>query len=129
MARPKDLRKLTVDEHREIAMHLHAADHHLYKALNLMIDNRWLLVPKEIVDSIEEVRDRLGAGSSTSRRSHGDVVHRCANVLIAERPHSDSDVYYAYADCTGTLAMDLPGKPSDVQPKKLKIVKPRKPAR
>src|ERR1039457_7050527 len=43
MARPKDLRKLTVEEHRQIAMHLHAADHHLMKAMDLMSEKSWLL--------------------------------------------------------------------------------------
>jgi hypothetical protein len=115
--RPTDLRKLTIEEHRQIAMHLHAADHHLMKVINLMSDNPWLLVPTKIVYDIEEVRDRLGAASSPSRHTQGDIVHRCAEVFMAERPDSD-DVYYSnYADCAGTLAMDSPDKPSDLQPK------------
>jgi hypothetical protein len=108
----KQTMKLTTEQHAEIAKHLHAADHHLMRVLNIMCPGTGSAnVPIEIVDDIEEVREALGAATSASRQSIGSILDRCENVLFSEWPDSTFDVYHgSYGDCV-TLALEQPYRP------------------
>jgi hypothetical protein len=98
--------KLTVEEHAEIAKHLHAADHHLLDALHIMCNyNGTKNVPGDIISEIEKVRDEIGAASSASRHAKGDIVHQCQDVLFNDWPGSTLDTYYgSYAECETSSA-------------------------
>ncbi|MCU1339656.1 MAG: hypothetical protein JWO19_5237 [Bryobacterales bacterium] len=102
--------KLTIEQHREIAQHLHFADSHLYAALRLMCPGDGTTnVPLEIVTEIERLRDDMGAASSPSRHSAGDILHQCQAVLFSEHPGQTFEVYYTYQECG---AVDKGRKPS-----------------
>ena len=104
--------KLTTEQHAEIAKHLHAADHHLMKVLNIMCPGTGTAnVPIDIVKDIEELRDRLGGATSPSRQSIGSILERCQNVLFSEWPRSTADIYHgSYGDCV-TLELEEPYRP------------------
>jgi hypothetical protein len=105
--------KLTTEEHAEIAKHLHAADHHLMKVLNIMCPGTGTAnVPIDIVDGIEKLRGALGAATSPSRHSIGSILDRCENALFSEWPGSTLDIYrgHPYGDCI-TVALEQPYRP------------------
>jgi hypothetical protein len=94
--------KLTPDQHAQIALHLHAADHHLLKALQVMVNpmRGEAYMPMEIIERIEEVRETLGAATSFSRDSIGSISHRCETVLFNDHPDSTFETYRgSYALC------------------------------
>jgi hypothetical protein len=100
--------KLTVEQHAEIAKHLHAADHHLLKALEIMKAR----IPVDIVNEIENVRDALGAATA-SRITEGSILERCQDVLLSEWPGSGLETYHgSYGECV-TLALDAPYRPPE----------------
>jgi hypothetical protein len=103
--------KLTIEEHKEIAMHLHAVDHHLMKVARIL---GWgtgdVRVPDKIFTRLQDVGEEIGAGTSPSGHSTGSILGRLNDVLIEECPDATLEVYYgSYADCT-TLRMSAPDK-------------------
>ena len=107
--------KLTKEQHAEIAKHLHAADHHLLKVLDVLYNrNGTTNVPADIVVDIEKVRDAVGATSSASPNSEISILSRCEKVLVCDWPNRTFDTYHgSYADCA-TLALEGPyGPPED----------------
>jgi hypothetical protein len=100
---PEETRlKLTPEQHAQIALHLHAADRHLLKALQVMVNpmRGEAYMPIEIVERIEEVRETVGAATSFSRHSIGSISHRCEEVLFNDWPGSTFETYRgSYAMC------------------------------
>jgi hypothetical protein len=107
------LRMLTVDQHADIAMHLHAADHHMMKAIHIICASQPNAQTRKIVKELEKVRDWLGAASSASRHSANDTIAKCEKILLREHPEAaPQDIYYGmYADCAATLALEVPFDP------------------
>lgn len=103
---------LTREQHADIAKHLHAADHHLLKVLNIMsVEHGHANVPIDIIRDIEALRDDLGATSGGSRNTAGSVLGRCQIVLLTEWPEATLDIYHgSYGDCV-TLALEEPFHP------------------
>ena len=103
---------LTIEDHRMIAQHLHAADRHLQKVVEIMVPgNGTTKAPIELIQTVEDLRDRIGGASSPSRHSINDLVDRFQKLLFREWQGSTFDVYYgSHADCV-MLQLDVPYEP------------------
>ena len=103
---------LTIEEHRMITQHLHAVDRHLQKVVEMMVPGDGTTkAPIELIETVEELRDRIGGASSPSRHSINDLVDRFQTLLFSEWQGATFDVYYGSdADCV-MLQLDAPYKP------------------
>ena len=100
--------KLTIEQHREIAAHLHAADHHLLKSLKLMAPGDGTArAPIALIDAIEALRDELGAASSVSRQTIGSITHQCEAILFAEHSGQTFEIYGGYSECVTLPASQI----------------------
>jgi hypothetical protein len=104
--------KLTIEEHREIAKHCHAIDHHLDRMLMISAgQGSHAKVPIDLIESIEAMKEEIGASSSPSGQSCGSLMDRFEESMMTEWPEATLEIYHGdYADCV-TLAMDAPYRP------------------
>ncbi len=102
------MKQLTVEQHRELSAHLHAADHHLLKVLRLMCPGDGTSkAPIALIDEIEELRETLGAATSSSRQSKGSITSQCEAVLFAEHAGQTLEIYGGYAECVTLPASQI----------------------
>ena len=102
---------LTLNEHRTIALQLHAIDAHLATISRMLTaDHGKLRCSRALFGQIETLRDTIGA-ASPSRNTKGSVLDQCQSLMMSEWPEATLEAYNGSRAACCTLPDEV--SPSD----------------